>query len=134
VADRSASRRQHVAFFIVLYSLRSQLRWFTIEPFLTLGKASLQVFCTHIAFVFIGLVFLARDVGDDVNAPLEQLHGVTAIVLLAVTFTTLILVAAHQVRKHRSSRRKPPDQGAQQDSVPPLSPQALEITTIPPNL
>jgi hypothetical protein len=73
-------------------------------------------------------------VGDDVNAPLEQLHGVTAIALLAVTFTTLILVAVYQVRKHRSGRRKPPDQGAQQDSVPPLSPQALEITTIPPNL
>jgi hypothetical protein len=110
-----------VAFFILLYSQRNHLRWLTIEPFLTLGKASLQVFCTHIAFVFIGLAFLVRDVGDDVDAPLEQLHGLTAIVLLAVTFTALILVAVHQVRKRRASRAKPPDQGGQQGAVPALS-------------
>jgi hypothetical protein len=110
-----------VAFFIVLYSLRNHLRWLTIEPFLTLGKASLQVFCTHIAFVFIGLAFLVRDVGDDVDAPLEQLHGLTAIVLLAVTFTALILVAVHQVRKRRASRGKPPDEGGQQGPAPALS-------------
>ena len=45
------------------------LRWVAIEPFLTLGKASLQVFCTHIVFVFIGLALLVRDVGQDVDAP-----------------------------------------------------------------
>jgi hypothetical protein len=112
-----------VAFSAVLYGLRKYLlRWVAIEPFLTLGKASLQVFCTHIAFVFIGLAFLVRDVGDDVDAPLEQLHGLTAATLLAVTFATLILVAVIQVRKHRSNRRKPPEQGVQQDSIPPLSP------------
>ncbi len=96
-----------VTFFVVVYWLRNSLRWLAIEPFLTLGKASLQVFCTHIAFVFIGLAFLVRDVGDDVDAPLEQLHGLTAIVLLAVTFTALVLVAVHQARKRRASRRKP---------------------------
>lgn len=110
-----------VALFIVLYSLRNHLRWLTIEPFLTLGKASLQVFCTHIAFVFIGLAFLVRDVGDDVDAPLEQLHGLTAIVLLAVSFSTLIAVAIYQVRKRRASRAKPPGEGGQLNAVPPLS-------------
>jgi hypothetical protein len=107
-----------VTFFLVVYWLRNSLRWLAIEPFLTLGKASLQVFCTHIAFVFIGLAFLVRDVGEDVDAPLEQLHGLTAIVLLAVTFTALILVAVHQVRKRRSSRRSPPNQGTQQRLMP----------------
>lgn len=100
-----------VAFSIVLYWLRHHLRWLAIEPFLILGRASLQVFCTHIAFVFIGLAFLVRDVGDDVNAPLEQLHGLTAIVLLAVTFTALIFVAVYQVRKHRAGHPRPPGNG-----------------------
>ena len=103
MADRSAARVNLVP-FCIFFSLRKQLRFLAIEPFLTLGKASLQVFCTHIAFVFIGLAFLVRDVGDDVDAPLEQLHGLTAIVLLAVTFTALILVAVHQVRKRRGRR------------------------------
>ncbi len=109
-----------VTFSVILYWLRKYLlRFVAIEPFLTLGKASLQVFCTHIAFVFIGLAFLVRDVGQDIDAPLEQLHGLTAIILLAVTFTTLILVAVHQVRKHRASRTKPPNQGAHREAIEP---------------
>jgi hypothetical protein len=95
-----------VTFSIVVYWLRRHLvKVVAIEPFLTLGKASLRVFCTHILFVFAGLALLVRDVGDDVGGPLEQLHGVTAILLLAVTFAALILVAAHRVRK-RGDRGK----------------------------
>lgn len=110
-----------VTFFVVVYWLRNSLRWFAVEPFRTLGKASLQVFCTHIAFVFIGLAFLVRDVGDDVDAPLEQLHGFTAIVLLAVTFTALILVAVHQVHKRRARRSDTPGRGGKQDALPSFS-------------
>ncbi len=112
-------------FFVVVYWLRNSLRWLAIEPFLTLGKASLQVFCTHIAFVFIGLAFLVRDVGQNVDAPLEQLHGLTAIMLLAVTFTALILVAVHQVRKNRASRTKPPGHGGEQQDAPAISAQCV---------
>jgi hypothetical protein len=94
-----------VTFSIVIYWLRKYLlRIVAIEPFLTLGKASLQVFCTHLAFVFIGLTLLVRDVGDDVGAPSEQLHGIAAIALLAVTFTGLFLVALHEVRRRRARR------------------------------
>lgn len=82
-----------------------------IEPFLTLGKASLHVFCTHIVFVFIGLAFLVRDVGQDVPGPAEELHGVTADILLVVTFAGLFLVAIRQVRKGRPSRRTPASRG-----------------------
>ncbi len=97
-----------VTFSIVLYWLRKYLlRWVAIEPFLTLGKASLQVFCTHVVFVFVGLALLVRDVGDDVGSPAEQLHGLPAAALLAVTFTALILVAAREVRTRRSGRGKP---------------------------
>lgn len=94
-----------ITFSIVAYWLRGHLlKVVAIEPFLTLGKASLRVFCTHIFFVFVGLSLLVRDVGEDVGAPLEQLHGITAILLLAVTFTVLILVAAHRVRQNRAKR------------------------------
>jgi hypothetical protein len=91
-----------ITFSIVVYWLRRHLvKFVMVEPFLTLGRASLRVFCAHIFFVFVGLSLLVRDVGEDVGAPLEQLHGITAILLLAVTFTALILVAAQRVRKRR---------------------------------
>lgn len=108
-----------VSFAVVLYWMRKYLlQWVATEPFLTLGRASLHVFCTHVVFVFIGLAFLVRDVGQDVSAPAEQLHGVSAAILLLVTFTGLMLVAIRQVRKRRSGRRGPPPQTKPQGSSP----------------
>ncbi len=95
-----------VAFTLVLYWLRKYvLRIVAIEPFLTLGKASLRVFCAHIFFVFVGLALLYGDVEYSNGVP--QLHGPVAIALLAVTFTALILVAASEVRKKRAGRAHP---------------------------
>ena len=94
-----------VTFSIVAYWMRKYLlRWVAVEPFLTLGKASLRVFCAHVFFVFVGLALLVRDVGQDVGEPPEQLHGFLAIALLAITFTGLFLVALHEVRERK--RRK----------------------------
>lgn len=94
-------------FSIVAYWLRKHLlRLVAIEPFLTLGKASLRVFCTHIVFVFVGLAFMVRDVGQD-TGDIEELHGIPAFVLLIVTFVVLFLVAAHRVGKDRSGLGKP---------------------------
>jgi len=105
-----------VAFSIVVYWLRRKLvKIVAIEPFLTLGKASLQVFCTHIVFVFVGLTLLVRDVGEDVGRPLEQLRGITAFLLLAVTFTALFLMALREVHKRRT-RGKPPRQASKTES------------------
>ncbi|HEX4067849.1 MAG TPA: OpgC domain-containing protein [Acidobacteriaceae bacterium] len=77
------------------------------EPFLTLGKASLQVFCAHLFFVFGGLFLLYGE--------MEQLHGWTAIMLIAVTYICLFLVAANEVRKKRRAKLA----RATQASVPP---------------
>jgi hypothetical protein len=94
-----------VTFSVVAYWLRRHLlKLVAVEPFLTLGKSSLRVFCAHIFFVFVGLALLVRDVGDDVGAPSEQLHGISALLLLVATFTGLILVAAHEVRRRRARR------------------------------
>lgn len=104
------------AFLIVFYWLRKYVRVVVArEPFLTLGKASLQVFCAHLLFVFGGLALLYGE--------MEQLTGITAIALLAVTFISLFLVAANEVRKKRREKqnaRKPPAPSV--SAPPPLAP------------
>ena len=86
------------AFLIVFYWLRRYVKIAVArEPFLTLGKASLQVFCAHLLFVFAGLALLYGE--------MEHLTGLTAILLLAVTFVSLFLVAANEVRKKRRAKR-----------------------------
>jgi hypothetical protein len=81
-----------IAFAIVFYWLRKYVVIaVSREPFLTLGKASLQVFCAHIFFVFGGLALLYGEV--------EQLHGMAAIALVTVTLCGLILVALREVKK-----------------------------------
>jgi len=110
-------------FTIVFYWLRRYvLRFVSMEPFLTLGKASLRVFCAHIFFVFVGLALLYQDVGDDTGGPLQQLHGFTAIALLLVTFAALILVATNEVRKKRADRAKRRQQELQSSQSATLAP------------
>ncbi|MGA2350349.1 MAG: OpgC domain-containing protein [Terracidiphilus sp.] len=92
-------------FTIVVYWMRPFLvRVIAREPFLTLGRASLRVFCAHVFFVFIGLGLLYEDVAQDGSGQIEQLHGATAIILLVVTFVALFLVAANEVRTRRIER------------------------------
>jgi len=115
-----------VTFTIVFYWLRKYvLRLVSIEPFLTLGKASLHVFCAHVFFVFVGLALLYGEV--------SQLHGVTAVALMAVTFTALILVAMNEVRKRRAGRDREKmrreDMGNAQQSIPPGPPAVLECAS-----
>jgi hypothetical protein len=91
-----------IAFTVVFYWMRKYiLKIVAIEPFLTLGKASLRVFCAHIFFVFVGLALLYGDFNAE---GLDQLHGMPAILLIAVTLVALILMAADEVRKKRQKR------------------------------
>ncbi len=85
------------AFVVVCYWMRKYLlRLVSVEPFLTLGKASLQVFCVHVFFVFAGLALLYGDV--------PQLHGARAYGMLLLTFSGLMLVAMRQARLRREAR------------------------------
>ena len=108
-----------VTFTIVGYWLRKYvIKLVQREPFLTLGKASLEVFCAHVFFVFVGLALLYGEV--------TALHGVTAIALITVTFISLVLVAANEVRKRRSNREQstteePSFQGARRSETQPAS-------------
>jgi hypothetical protein len=120
------------AFGIFCYSMRKPLlRVISIEPFVTLGKASLRVFCAQLFFVFVALGLLYRDVGQDIPGPPPTLHNDTAAIMFAVTFPVLILVAAHQVRqKRREKREKLAAQQAKADPPPsekePAEPARLE--------
>ena len=99
-----------IAFTVLFYWLRKYvLKLVAIEPFLTLGKASLRVFCAHLFFVFVGLALLYGDFNSE---GLDQLHGIPAITLLVVTFAALILVAADEVRKKHADRERRKQQGA----------------------
>jgi hypothetical protein len=82
----------------VVYWLRKYVKMaISREPFLTLGAASMEVFCTHLLFVFVGLALLYNEV--------PQLHGIYAIGLLSVTFAVLLFVASRQVKKKQAERK-----------------------------
>lgn len=88
-----------VAFTTIAYWLRKYvLVLVNRQPLLTLGKASLHVFCAHVFFVFVGLALLYGAVA--------QLHGLVALGLIVITFASLILVAASELRKQRLQQRR----------------------------
>ncbi len=98
-----------VAFTVLFYWLRRFVfPVVQIEPFLTLGKASLEVFCAHIVFVFLALALLYNDV--------SELHGFEAVAALAITFAGMFLLAWWLVRQRRAARAKGREQ------LPPLDP------------
>jgi hypothetical protein len=73
-------------------------RWLTISPLVTLGKASLEVFCAHLLFCFAALSL----VGDTIGLP-AWIQGA----LIATTLLGLYMVARLFVN-HRTGA--PPNQ------------------------
>jgi hypothetical protein len=88
-----------IAFVCVLYSLRGAVRWvISREPFITLGRASIEVFCAHLLFVFVGLALLYGEV--------PELHGIYALALLIATFIGILYVAQRQVRRKHAEKAR----------------------------
>lgn len=117
-----------VAFAIVGYSLRKYLlRAISIEPFLTLGKASLRVFCAQLFFVFVALGLVYREVGHDIPGPPARLHDITAVIMFAITFPVLILVATHQVHQKRRAKREKLAREQAAVNPPPPEPPSVEL-------
>ena len=93
-----------VAFACFAYWSRKIIaRIVQVEPFLTLGKASLEVFCAHVFFVFAGLALLYGQV--------DQLHGYHAVALVVITFTGMLLVAIREANKRRHQQLHTSDGG-----------------------
>nr|WP_255551389.1 OpgC domain-containing protein [Granulicella sp. dw_53] len=96
-----------IAFTCVIYWARGIVtRLVLIKPLTTLGKASLEVFCAHIVFVFVGLALLYGQVAE--------LHGLSAGLLVAFTFAGLLVVAVREIRRKRK------EQANRADSRPPV--------------
>ena len=72
------------ALAMVLVRFRSVVQVFAIRPLVLLGQASLQVFCTHFIFCFIGIGMM----GDA-----ERIFGWKQAALIVVTFAALVAVA-----------------------------------------
>jgi hypothetical protein len=88
-----------IAFVCVLYGLRGAVRWLiSHEPLITLGRASIEVFCAHLLFVFVGLALLYGEI--------PQLHGIYALSLLVATFIGLLYVAQRQVRRKHAQKER----------------------------
>jgi hypothetical protein len=98
---------------VVYWSRRYLTRLVLVEPLLTLGKASLEVFCAHVFFVFVGLALLYGEV--------TELHGRYALSLLIITFSALILVAIREVRRKQKARLSPPTATANREPFRPVS-------------
>jgi hypothetical protein len=81
---------------VIYWARKPVKRLVSREPFLTLGAASMEVFCTHLLFVFVGLALLYNE--------MPQLHGIYAILLLAATFAGLLFVATRQLRHKQKER------------------------------
>jgi hypothetical protein len=86
-----------IAFVSLLYGLRNGVRWLiSREPLITLGRASLEVFCAHLVFVFAGLALLYGE--------MPELRGPYALALLVATFLGMIFVAQRQLRRKQAER------------------------------
>jgi hypothetical protein len=72
------------ALAMVLVRFRSVVQVFAIQPLVLLGQASLQVFCTHFIFCFIGIGMM----GDA-----ERIFEWKQAALIVVTFAALLAVA-----------------------------------------
>jgi len=55
-----------------------------------------------------------------VDGQIEQLHGITAFVLILVTFTSLILVARSEANKRRADRARAATEAAPGEPPVPL--------------
>jgi len=89
------------AFACLLYWIRRPaVRVLQIPPLVTLGRASLEVFCAHLIFVFTGLALLYGET--------TQLQGAYAVGLITLTFAGLLAVALRQVRPKKEQGQKQP--------------------------
>jgi hypothetical protein len=80
---------------MLLIRFRSIVKPLAIRPLVLLGQSSLQVFCTHFVFCFLGIGMM----GDA-----ERILGWRQVALIAGTFAALLLVAKIHARPELSAR------------------------------
>lgn len=74
---------------VLLVRFRPILKRFSIRPLALLGQSSLQVFCTHFLFCFLGIAMMGSA---------DRILGWKQVGLIVVTFAALLLVAKLRAR------------------------------------
>jgi hypothetical protein len=82
---------------MVLVHFRNHLKPLAIAPLVLLGQASLQVFCTHFLFCFLGIGMM----GDG-----QRLYGWRQIPLVVGTLAALLLIAKIYTMRKASAAAK----------------------------
>jgi hypothetical protein len=77
------------AIAMLLIRFRPVMNALTVRPLVLMGQSSLQVFCTHFVFCFIGIAMM----GDG-----QRLYGWKQAALIVVTFAALLAVARYNAR------------------------------------
>lgn len=83
----------------LLIRFQESLKRLSFRPLVIMGQASLPVFCTHVAFCFLGL-FLMRET--------PVLTGWESVALPILTFVSLYLVARKAVERKQKNRATVP--------------------------
>jgi hypothetical protein len=84
----------------LLIRFQSVVKPLAVRPFILLGQSSLQVFCAHFFFCFLGLALMGEA---------DRLYGWRQIPLLVGTFAALLLVAKISAKGEFSGQ---PERGA----------------------
>jgi hypothetical protein len=83
------------AIAMLLIRFRPVMKAISIRPLVWMGQSSLQVFCTHFVFCFVGIAMM----GDG-----QRLYGWKQAALIVVSFAALLAVARFNARPIASSQ------------------------------
>lgn len=110
------------AYIVVFWWLRKYIaRAISREPLILFGQASIEVFCWHLFFVFLGLGLVSGD--------LLHANGTWSIVLDIITLPALFAIALYVVRRrHRRSRPRPPTNAPAPEAPLPRPPEPPAIS------
>lgn len=81
------------ALAVLVIHFRSALKPLAIRPLVLLGQSSLQVFCTHFVFCFVGLAMMGNG---------DRIFGWRQVALIVGTFAALLSVAKLRARPELS--------------------------------
>jgi hypothetical protein len=103
------------AFAFLLIRFRWLVQPLAIRPLVLMGQSSLQVFCTHFLFCFLGIGMMG-------NA--DRIYGWPQFALATVTLSALLLVARMRAR----DELRPPKPSLEPQSPPPLTSPGDQLT------
>lgn len=103
---------------VLLIQFRAFVKPLAIRPLVLLGQSSLQVFCTHFVFCFIGIGMMGSA---------ARIYGWPQFALIALTFAALLIVAKLHAKPEPAANTSP-GREPRPPVLPPVSPPASEFT------